>query len=208
LNKNFKKKFLQTIAPPILYALMHLLYFTCKKKFHYDTTQVDENPCVFVFWHGELIMLPFAYVGFRKRKSIDSIISEHSDGEVASRFIELFGGGTIRGSSTRGGIKALKAAFKSISQGRDIGITPDGPKGPRHSVSSGVVLISQKKNIPIVAMNCRPTSCWRFESWDKFFIPKPFCTLHFYFSEPFYLSDLDETSAKELIKERLMEHAF
>jgi len=153
-------------------------------------------------------MLPFAYHGFRKRKSIDSIISEHSDGEIASRFIELLGGGVIRGSSTRGGVKALKGAFKSISQGRDVGITPDGPKGPRHSVSNGVVLIAQKKSVPIVTMNCQPSSCWRFDSWDRFFIPKPFCTLNFYFSEPFYINDLDEDKAKELIKERLMKHAF
>ncbi len=208
LNKKFKKKILEVIAAPILYVLLYLLYFTCRKKFHFDKTKVNNSPSIFVFWHGELIMLPFAYHGFRKRKSIDSIISEHSDGEIASRFIELLGGGVIRGSSTRGGVKALKGAFKSISQGRDVGITPDGPKGPRHSVSNGVVLIAQKKSVPIVTMNCQPSSCWRFDSWDRFFIPKPFCTLNFYFSEPFYINDLDEDKAKELIKERLMKHAF
>lgn len=208
LNKKFKKKIVETLAPPILYVLISLLYFTCKKNFHYDKGKIKEEPSLFVFWHGELMMLPFAYERFRGRKSIDSVISEHSDGEVASKFIKLLGGGTIRGSSTRGGIKALKAVFQSLALGRDVGITPDGPKGPRHSVSSGVVLISQKKKTPIVAMNVQATSCWRFESWDKFFIPKPFSTLDFYFSEPFYVEGLEEEDAKEVIRQRLMQHAF
>lgn len=208
-TKAIKKRVLEAIAPPLLYVVLYFIYFTCKKQFHYDKQKIlDTTPCVFAFWHGELIMLPFAYKRYRGRKSIDSIISEHSDGEIASKFIELVGGGVIRGSSTRGGIKALKAAFKSLDRGRDIGITPDGPKGPRHSVSDGVVKIAQKKQVPIVAMNCKPISCWQFNSWDKAFIPKPFSKLDFYFSDPFYIHELDEEEAKEEIRKRMLQNAF
>lgn len=153
-------------------------------------------------------MLAFAYVAYRGSKNIDSIISEHGDGEIASRYIRLFGGGVIRGSSTRGGIKALKAAFNAINQKRDIGITPDGPRGPRYSISNGVVQIAQRKSVPIVCLNVRPSSCWRFDSWDKFFIPKPFATLDFYISEPFYIDGMDEEAAKKFIQERLLRNAF
>lgn len=206
-SKKTKKKVLAVIAPRLLYFFLSLLFLSCKKRYHFDKKASDSSH-LFVFWHGELIMLAFAYPYYRGRKTIDSIISEHGDGEIASRFIEILGGGTIRGSSTRGGAKALKGAFKSIAQNRDIGITPDGPKGPRHSISDGVVLIAQKKNIPIVAINCNVSSCWRFKSWDKAFIPKPFSTLDFYFSDPFYLEGLDKEEAKKLVKERLMKYAF
>jgi len=153
-------------------------------------------------------MLPFAYIDYRKAKNIDTIVSQHHDGEIATRLLHFFGGGSIRGSSSKGGLKALKDAFTSLKNGRDIGITPDGPRGPRHSVADGAVVIAQKKGVPLVAMNVKMSRCWRFNSWDRFVMVKPFATLDFYYSDPFYVTDLSLDDAKKSIKERLMKHAF
>ncbi|MFK5882547.1 MAG: lysophospholipid acyltransferase family protein [Sulfurospirillum sp.] len=199
---------MQKIAPKIIYLIANILYLTCKKKFHTKIAPKDLNkPTVIAFWHGELLSVLKGYLFFVGNPNIDSIVSEHSDGEIIAKTVSLFGGGTIRGSSTRGGIKVLKQSFKALQKGRNIAITPDGPKGPRHSVADGIVLISQKKMVPIVTFNCKPTSYWQFKSWDRFIIPKPFSTLDFYIGEPFLLDGLSLQESKKLIKERLKENA-
>ncbi len=206
LSKDFKKAVLLKIAPKVIYVVVKLLYFTCKKRF-YDKAVGVKSPMIMACWHGELLSVLLGYISYKKNIKLDSVISGHNDGEIIARVISLFGGGTIRGSSTRGGMRVIKDSFKSLDLGRDLAITPDGPKGPRHSVADGIVLISKKKNVPIVVCNCKPTSYWQFNSWDKFIIPKPFCTLDFYVQEPFFLDDLSLKESKEFIKERLMQNA-
>ena len=208
LTKKTKRKLEVLLVPPLAYLILYFIYFTCKKRYHFDKSKVKETPSIFVFWHGELLMLPFAYRDYRKSKNIDTIVSQHHDGELATRLLRILGADTIRGSSTRGGLKALKDAFRALNAKRDVGITPDGPKGPIHSIADGAVVIAQKKNVPIVAMNCRASRAWRLKSWDKFSIPKPFSTLDYYYSDPFYVTDMSLESAKEKIKEELMKHAF
>ncbi len=208
LSKKTKKKLEVLIVPPLAFLILHFIYLTCKKRYHFDKDKTKDTPSIFVFWHGEIMILSFGYRDYRHSDKIDVIVSQHHDGEIATRLLHLLGGGTIRGSSTRGGIKALKDAFKSLNSGRDVGITPDGPKGPRHSVADGAVVIAQKKNVPIVTMNCKASKAWRLKSWDRFSIPKPFCTLDYYYSDPFYVTDMSLEDAKILIKERLSLNAF
>lgn len=208
LSKKTKKRLEVLFVPPLAYIILRFIYFTCKKRYHFDKNKVKETPSIFVFWHGETMMIPFAYRDYRKSKNIDTIVSQHHDGELATRLLEMLGGGTIRGSSSKGGLKALTEAFKKLKNGRDIGITPDGPRGPRHSVADGAVVIAQKHNVPIVAINVHISNCWRLDSWDKFAIAKPFSALDYYYSDPFYVTDLSFDDAKAKIKERLSIHAF
>ncbi len=208
LSKKIKKRLETIFVPPVAYALLSLIYLTCKKRYHYDKSRVKQTPAIFVLWHGEASMLALGYRDYRSSTSIEIIVSKHHDGEIATRILHLFGLGTIRGSTSDGGVSALKGAFRALKQNRDIGITTDGPRGPRHSVSDGVVAISQKKDTPIIALNFQASKAWRLKSWDKFAIPKPFCTLDYYYSDPFYVRDESMDSAKQIIKERLMRHAF
>jgi lysophospholipid acyltransferase (LPLAT)-like uncharacterized protein len=208
-SKDFKRKLLLKFAPRLLFIVLNILYFTCKKKFHSKRDVKDiPRPVIFAFWHGELLALLKAYVDFRKSTKIDTMISAHFDGELITKVVALYKGGSIRGSSTKGAIRALKSCFKSLAQNRDLAITPDGPKGPRHSVADGIILISKKKNIPIVTLNCKPSSYWQLKSWDKFVIPKPFSKLDIFIGEPFYLDDLTMEESKKLIKERLNKNAI
>ena len=207
LSKKTKKKLEVLFAPRLVALLLFFIYLTSKKRYHFDKTKVKNTPSIILFWHGEMVMMPYVYRNYRHSKNIDIIASRHHDGDITTRIIQIFGGDTIRGSSSKGGSQALKETFRSLKRGRDIGITPDGPRGPRYSVADGAAFIAQKKGIPIVAMNCRASKLWRLKSWDKLFIPKPFCTLDFYYSDPFYVTDLSIEDAKKLIKEKLMVNA-
>jgi len=207
LSKKIKRKLKVLLVPPLANLMMFFIYITSKKRYHFDKAKVKDTPSVVIFWHGEIIMMPYAYRDYRHSTNMDIIVSRHHDGDISARMIRIFGGGTVRGSSSKGGAQALKEVFRCIKRGRDIGLTPDGPRGPRHSVADGAALIAQKKDIPIVAMNCRASKSWRLKSWDKLFIPKPFCTLDFYYSDPFYVTDLSIEDAKKMIKEKLMVNA-
>jgi lysophospholipid acyltransferase (LPLAT)-like uncharacterized protein len=116
--------------------------------------------------------------------------------------------GTIHGSTTRGGAKVLIQGLKSLSEGYDIGITPDGPKGPRYTVSDGVVVMAQKRQAKVIVYSCVPSSYWQLGSWDRFVIPKPFGILDFYASEPIDLEGLEMDAAKERLYNALMLHAL
>ena len=204
-SKDTKRKLLVWIVPPLVYALIKLLFFTCKKKF-YRVYDGSATPSIYAIWHGEILMAADAYKYYTKRKTIDTIVSNHFDGELVARLMQLFGGGTIRGSTSKGGASVLRGALKTLQKGRDIGITPDGPRGPRHSVADGAAALAMIKKVPIVTMHCKPTSYWSMKSWDHFCIPKPFCTIEFYFGDPFYVHDLTLAEAKVLIQKRLLEY--
>jgi len=202
LTKERKRAISLVLLPPIVYFFIRVLYLTCKKKFHLPIAR-PKAPFLVAFWHGEILMNPFLYKKMIKDVKMSLMISDHFDGEMIAKSMSYFGFDTIRGSSTRGGIKALKESFKKIDLGHCIAITPDGPKGPRHSVADGIVSIAQKKELEIVTFNYTASSFWEMKSWDKFMIPKPFSTINFYASEPFKVTDLDKEDAKVEIKKRL-----
>lgn len=186
---------------------MRFIYLTNRKIFHLPT-DIPNEPIIFAFWHGDLLMEPFFYFQFRKTPKLKVLISDHFDGMMISKTIKFLQFETIAGSTNRNAPKVLIQAIKSLKDGYDIGITPDGPKGPRYSVSDGVVILSQKTGSKVIVYNCRPTRYWQLGSWDKFVIPKPFGTLEFFASEPIDVAGMELDSAKKLIKERLMEHAL
>ena len=152
-------------------------------------------------------MQPFLYKKLRDKK-IYAMISVHSDGEAISKLIKFFKLNSIRGSSRKGGAKVLLLAIKKLREGFDIALTPDGPKGPRHSVADGIVAMAKKSNVKIVTFNYRADRYWQLGSWDRFIIPKPFSTIEFFASEPFSINHLSDEEAKIYIRERLLENAI
>jgi len=205
-SKDTKRKLLVWIIPHLVYALVWILFFTCKKRF-YLPQNGSATPSIYAIWHGEMLMASTAYKHYTKRETIDTIVSNHFDGELVAKLMQLFGGGTIRGSTSKGGVSALRGALKALQNGRDIGITPDGPRGPRHTVADGAAALAMIRKVPIITMNCNPTSYWSMKSWDHFCIPKPFSTIEFYFGDPFYVHELSLEDAKALIQKRLLVHA-
>ncbi len=206
-----RKHFLRTLAlsfvPFIGALLIRFIFLTSRKQFHMPQN-IPQEPVVFAFWHGDLLLQPYLYYQFRKIPKAKVLISDHFDGQIIARIMTFFRLGTIHGSTTRGGAKVLIQGLKSLSEGYDIGITPDGPKGPRYTVSDGVVVMAQKRQAKVIVYSCVPTSYWQLGSWDRFVIPKPFGILNFYASEPIDLMELELIEAKELLHKALMLHAL
>ncbi len=206
MRKRFLRAFALMLVPVIGALLIRIIYFTSKKHFHMPQV-IPQEPVIFAFWHGDLLLQPYLYYQFRKVPKAKVLISDHFDGQIIARIMTFFRLGTIHGSTTRGGAKVLIQGLKSLSDGYDIGITPDGPKGPRYTVSDGVVVMAQKRQAKVIVYSCLPTSFWQLGSWDRFVIPKPFGVLNFYASEPIDLIGMQMDEAKEYLHTALMLHA-
>ena len=204
--KSTLEKMALNVGVFFIYILMWLIFLTCKKS--YTPNFLPQNGCVVVFWHGRLSFMSFAYRQWwsrQNRKQGKVIISDHKDGELITRIIKFFGIGTIRGSSSKGGARALIEALREIKQGHDVIITPDGPKGPFHSISDGAVVIAQKKECEICILNYEISRFWQLKSWDKMIIPKPFSRISYFLGDPFRVDGLNLDVAKERIKKKMQE---
>ncbi|AXP08188.1 lysophospholipid acyltransferase family protein [Campylobacter hepaticus] len=185
----------------IIFILQWFIFLTCKK--YYKGKKVDNKPNVILFWHGKLALMPFAFKYYRQKdKKAYVMISYHKDGEQIAKIIKLFRLHTVRGSTSKGGSKVLRAAFKVLEQNDDIVITPDGPRGPYHSISDGSISLAQKKGLKIRILNYEANRFWEFKSWDKMILPKPFSKITYSLSEPLDISHLNKEEAKEFLIEQ------
>ncbi|DAB30391.1 MAG TPA: hypothetical protein CFH84_04120 [Sulfurimonas sp. UBA12504] len=205
--KNLSRSLALFFLPLIGALLIRFLYLTNKKEFHVPK-ELSNEPIIFACWHGELLMLPYLYAHYRKSPHAKVLISSHFDGALISKTIQYFGLGTIAGSTNRNAVRVLIEAIKTIKEGYDIGITPDGPKGPRHEVADGIIVMAQKTKAKIVLVEIKPTKFWRLRSWDKFTIPKPFGTLHYFTSDMLDVSEMELEEARIVIKEGLLRHEY
>lgn len=158
---------------------------------------------IVAFWHGRLLMMPFGYPG----TPATILISQHRDGEYITRIAERLGFVVERGSATRGAGRAFRQLVHTLKEGRNVVITPDGPKGPPRRVKSGVIELSRLSGMPIlpVAFGAKPAIILR--SWDRFLIPAPFARGVYVWGSPLYVPpEISKTEAErfqELLAERL-----
>ncbi|HEY2138804.1 MAG TPA: DUF374 domain-containing protein, partial [Chthoniobacterales bacterium] len=121
---------------------------------------VREQPVIFAIWHNRLLMLPRVFdPSFPTRQSY-GLISASRDGDMIANWIERAGYGTIRGSSSRKGVLALRQLMDTLAANGNVLFTPDGPRGPVYQVSQGVVFLAQKSGAPIVPIHMEYSSCW------------------------------------------------
>ena len=196
----------QIIIPPLVYLVMRFLWYTTFKKFHYITPIGDEQH-VCVCWHGELLMSPQAYRKIHKKHPASAIISAHFDGSLIASTLNMLKIRPLRGSTKKGARQVLLQAFKSIKSGEEVLITPDGPRGPRHSMSDGAIGIALKSKLPIFVMNYKADHYWQLKSWDRFVIPKPFTKVDFYI-QSISLEGLSLEEAKVYLKEKMLENTI
>jgi lysophospholipid acyltransferase (LPLAT)-like uncharacterized protein len=138
-------------------------------------TRADDRSVVALCWHNRMLGLTVAFSRFYpSRKGVVVLTSASRDGAYLAEFIQNFGVGAVRGSSSRRGSRALLELVRKVDDGYDICITPDGPRGPRYSLGPGAVLLSQLCQIPLMPLTVEYSAYWRLKSWDGFAIPKPF----------------------------------
>lgn len=141
-----------SVLPPLAARTIRLLGLTMRMSTVGGET-VDElyrqgKHIIIAFWHGRQLMMPLAYRG--QQASI--LISQHRDGEIIARIMRYFGFQSIRGSSTRGGLRATRQLLRAGRNGGDLVMTPDGPKGPACTVQSGVIYLAKATGLPIIPL--------------------------------------------------------
>ena len=162
------------------------------------------EPYIFVFWHNRLLLIPVMWqrvLQIKGRPHAMAMTSLSNDGELVALFLERFRIGAVRGSATRRGASALRELAKWLKRGHDIGITPDGSRGPCYELKPGLVLLAQLSGCAILPLSFEYSSAWRLKSWDRFFIPKPFSTIRFIAGQPHLVKRT--SSAAEFESERL-----
>lgn len=197
-----------------IYLVLNLIYFTCKKKFYGEKT-LPKEPCVVLFWHGKLTMMAFIFAYIKKNgytKTPYVLISKHKDGELISSVMELFGIKSVRGSTYDSALEALRQIKTLLKEGHDVFITPDGPRGPYHSISVGSYKIACKYNIPTIIFDNAASRVYRAKSWDKMILAKPFSTIAYIISKPINLSienPEDELSKNfAILEEKLQQEGY
>jgi lysophospholipid acyltransferase (LPLAT)-like uncharacterized protein len=158
---------------------------------------------IYAFWHGRMLMLPRWYSA-RAKRPLYMLISQHGDGRLIAFAIKLLGIHSVAGSSSRRGVAATLELMRRLEEGASIGITPDGPKGPRHVCKKGVVTLAQQAGIPVQPVSYSIEERWVIPSWDRMIVPRPFSRGVIVFAKPIHVApDEDRNEARVRIQESL-----
>jgi lysophospholipid acyltransferase (LPLAT)-like uncharacterized protein len=175
-------------------ALIRLLAMTWRMRPVNDdevvAARASGQRVIFTLWHGELLPL----LWYHRGQGVAVVISEHRDGEIIAQIAERLGYATVRGSTSRGGGRALIGLMRAIEAGRDGAVTPDGPRGPAHVFAPGAAIAAQRTGAPLAMIRASATRAWRLKSWDRFLVPKPFATVRVIYGP---LTSVDATSPRE-----------
>lgn len=151
-----------------------------------------DQPFILAFWHGRIMMMPYCW---RRDRKIHMLISQHRDGQIIARTVSHFGIDTVAGSSSKGGSAALRAMLRALKAGQSVGITPDGPRGPRMRASSGIAQLARLSGAPVIACGFSAQRRKLLSSWDRFTVALPFSPGIFVWSAPLFVpADADETA--------------
>lgn len=143
------------------------------------------GPGIYLFWH-EYIPFPFY---LRGRCHVAMLLSQHRDAELLSFAAQYSGFRLVRGSTTRGGVVAVRALME-LGKGLNLAITPDGPQGPRRHLAPGSIFLASKLQLPIILMGFGYDRPWRYRrAWDHFAIPRPGSRARSIFSHPIYIPE-------------------
>jgi len=172
------KQFLAESSPPMIAGFIRMLALTLRYRLE-DPQGIlgrdPDQPRIWAFWHNRILMMPYLYERFCPGRRMLMMVSRSRDGEFITRIMNRFGIDGARGSSSRGGSDALREILRELPrpQARDIGITPDGPRGPRGEVQDGVLGLAASSGRPIYPVTARYSRHWELPSWDRFQIPQP-----------------------------------
>jgi lysophospholipid acyltransferase (LPLAT)-like uncharacterized protein len=170
------------------------------------------SPVIVCFWHNRILGITFAFdrIYPKKRAGVTVLTSPSKDGEILAQLVGAFGIEAVRGSSSLRGSRALLELVKLIRSGRDIAITPDGPRGPRSSLGPGIILLAQTTGTRIVPAHASFSRCVRMKTWDGFIIPLPFSKVSVTIDEALAIPaelTVEEFETKRQNLEDLLKHA-
>lgn len=212
MSISYRKRFKNWITAILGAVFLYLLGFSLRwnKAALAEAKRLldDEKQFILAFWHGRQLTLPYLYKGLlsKPRRILHILISLHSDGRLIARIVKLFDIHSVNGSSTRGGRAAFNNLLKVLRENGNVGMAPDGPRGPIHVCKFGVVALAQQSGVKIVPIAFSSKSKWRVNSWDRMFVPVPFSKATLLIGEKISVlpgEDLD--TAKKKVEDALNE---
>jgi lysophospholipid acyltransferase (LPLAT)-like uncharacterized protein len=173
---------LQSFGFKIFLSPLGLLYRLWTRTIRFSYTDEDgrkemsgtSDPCTIILWHNRLFLAGEWHLRFRKRRTCYGLISGSRDGAWLETFYGWAGIKAIRGSRNRRGSQATRELIRVVKNGNDVGITPDGSRGPKYQAKSGALLISKASRSPVLLLSFSYHGAIRLKSWDQFMIPLPF----------------------------------
>ena len=188
---------------PLINALGHTLRWRVEGADRYDAVLASGRQPIMAFWHGRILSGTLYF----QRRGIVVITSENFDGEWIARIIQRFGFGTARGSSSRGGLRAMLQLVRDMEKGRPAAFTLDGPRGPARIAQPGAIWLARATGNPVLPFHMEASSKWTANSWDRTQIPKPFTTVAVAIGEsldvPSDANDTDLETTRQALEGRL-----
>lgn len=208
---SFKQRLAIRLIDLVLYSVIYVIGKTIRFEPIYGWTDLDVEGYesfekaeesgkggIIAFWHDRIFLSTF----FWRRYDAAVMVSKSFDGEYITRTAQRFGYGVIRGSSSRGGSNALAQMIRLVQDGSRMVFTVDGPRGPRHKVKKGAIVLAKESGLPIGPMNIACKKYWTVKSWDKTQIPKPFTKAAIFVAEPVFV---DRDADRETIESKRVE---
>jgi lysophospholipid acyltransferase (LPLAT)-like uncharacterized protein len=197
-----KAALIAATATPLIRALGATYRWRVDGLSHYETIVASGKQPILAFWHGRILPATLLW----KNRGIVVITSQNFDGEWIARVIRRFGYGTARGSTSRGGARALVQLRRDLADGRAAAFTIDGPRGPARVAQRGAVFLAGATGHPLLPFHIEADRFWTAGRWDQTQIPKPFSGVAVAIGEPMYVPDtMDATiEAKRLELERTL----
>jgi lysophospholipid acyltransferase (LPLAT)-like uncharacterized protein len=187
------------------YALINVIGRTVRFKVegsdHWDALTLSGRLPILAIWHNRSFLGTY----FLRNRGLVVLTSKSIDGEYIARFIQRFGFGAVRGSSTRGGVGAIVEMARLMRAGGPTAFTPDGPKGPVYVAKMGPVLLAKKSGHPVLPIMVTPDRFWKANSWDGYQIPKPFTPATVKMAPPIFVPSNADASMMEAKRQELQQ---
>lgn len=189
------------LAASFLRLARHTMPWKIERPSAAEAIVAGGQPFIACFWHGRFGTMRSAWQGEPGR--FHMLISGHRDGVLIARGMRRLGFGTIAGSSRRGGAAAMRSMQQVLARGDCVGITPDGPRGPRMRVKAGAIKAAQLSQVPILPIGASATHCSFLKTWDRFCFIKPFGRGLILFGEPIVVPRRADKEALEALRQDL-----
>ncbi|PIK13990.1 lysophospholipid acyltransferase family protein [Halobacteriovorax sp. JY17] len=180
---------MQTLLCYLVFLLLKIVKLTYRFEYRDEYVINDAtkgSSYILAIWHQNILSSILAHTNRR----FSMIISPSKDGEYVAKVCELFGHEPIRGSSSKGGVRALINSIRSLKAGIPSAVAIDGPRGPLYNIKPGVFEMAKKAQVPIIPMTVSPAKFWTFnKAWDKFRLPKPFTKIIIHYGKPIFISE-------------------
>ena len=197
----FKQRLIIRFAGVALYWMIRAIGATLRFEVEGWEHHTDREPLVYCFWHNRIPIATY----FWRRRGIVVMSSRSFDSEYIARFIQRFGYGAAKGSSTRGALSGLIQMIRAVRSGKSAAFTVDGPRGPIYEAKPGALLLAKKTGAAILPFSITLDRCWRLPSWDRIEIPKPFAKAHVVIGERIYVKDADDEAEQRRFQRALDE---